>query len=517
MRLKSWSPLAFGLVLTIVALRVPKLVYRSAPGGLKVAITRPWGSIYPGSDQLTVATALVSRLVFPCLINDGGTGLYWSAISSKWAFAPDGKSVEFLLDDGRRFEDGSPVRAKDIKSAWEKLLLKKLDSSQGRGDLEEVARDVLGAREFLSKKYRYLAGFKSIGEQTLRVEFSRPLRKIPDFLTECRLPVFKFDKSDGFIGAGDYRLISSQEKLVKLERKSEEEKDGFPWIEFHLHTQASAKVAFDEGVVDIISLADGSMWRPGSYDRGKAVVVTGLPSRRLVAVFNSRSGRVLSKLAFRRVLEAIFDDALSLPELPPALSKPFFLRDRQFFVEFSPGRLSNSGKPVLVKRDLERLIERTRIKPLVVSSYVPGADWLIAKLAGWGVRVHQRKDWDVGRVRAAFKSGENADLLIVYAGYPGVEISAVRPLVDPAGVLFSRMLGEGSPFGRALGLIDRGIANGDTNSASQALASDLLKQARIIQLGLVAEATVFNPRKVQFLQKSMDRDDLGVYQFAPAE
>jgi hypothetical protein len=517
MKLFKWAPLVLLIILGGLYLVRRNFKNFGGTSGITVAITRPWGNIGPEFEPLTVATGLVSRLVFPCLVNDDGAGLYWPGVATEWSLNPDGKTAAFKIGEPRYFEDGSAVTAHSIKASWELLLRRLVRNGSDHSVLHEVSRSIEGVVPFLQGKVGNVSGFEVAESRVLRLRFLNSVQKIPGYLTDCLLPVFSVASDGRLLGSGDYRLEKSETERLRLAGLPKRKTAHFSWIEFVRLDQKASRQALIDRHVDLVSLADGSLWSPADLTTTGLEMATGLPSRRMVATLNSRPGRLLAYRPYRRVIEALFDQALASGDAPSALKRPLFQRDRQFFVDFSIGRLSDLPQAKVDQSVLKDLVKASQRHPLKVASYVPGGQWLLKHLSRAGLRLEILDDWGIERIRQDYSEGEVADLLLVFAGYPAVDLGAVRPFLDPSGSLFSRALGDVSKFQQIFELIEQGSPETDPKSAYQKLARNLIEEAKILQLGLVAEATVYNPMRVKFLQRSLDRNDAGVFSFGPAE
>ena len=516
MRILKWAPFIL-LIIGSLFYVISKMPKATGSHGITVAITRPWGKIGPDFEPLTVATGLVSRLIFPCLVNDDGAGLYRPGVATEWNLNADGKSAEFKIGVPRYFEDGSEVTAYSIKASWEALLRRLAKNGADHSLLHEVGRSIEGVAPFLQGKADQVSGFEAAETRVLRLRFLNSAQKIPGYLTDCLLPVFSSASDGRLLGSGDYRLEMGDADRLRLVGLPKRKSAHFSWIEFVRMDQKQAHQALINRHVDLVSLADGSLWSPEDLATSGLEMATGLPSRRMVATLNSRPGRLLAYRPHRRVIEALFDQALASGDAPSALKRPLFQRDRQFFVDFSIGRLSDLPQAKVDQSVLKDLVKASQRHPLKVASYVPGGQWLLKHLSRAGLRLEILDDWGIERIRQDYSEGEVADLLLVFAGYPAVDLGAVRPFLDPSGSLFSRALGDVSKFQQIFELIEQGSPETDPKSAYQKLARDLIEEAKILQLGLVAEATVYNPMRVKFLQRSLDRNDAGVFSFGPAE
>ena len=95
----------------------------------------------------------------------------------------DGGSVyEFMLRQGLRFSDGSPVRASDFKWSWERAL----HPTTGATRASSILGSISGAQDVTDGSTNELSGVEVIDDRTLRVALSDP---DSDFLANLAHPI----------------------------------------------------------------------------------------------------------------------------------------------------------------------------------------------------------------------------------------------------------------------------------------------------------------------------------------
>jgi len=149
---------------------------------LSVAIQEP-GTL----DPLRVAdpgAALVVRQLFEGLTRwDPGAEKVVPAAARSWEVAHGGRVFRFTLRKGMRFHDGSPVRARDFRFAFDRIARK--SSASDLAYTLELVRGFTATNGFGDTDH--LRGLSSPDARTLVIRLSEPYRDFPAVLTHPSL------------------------------------------------------------------------------------------------------------------------------------------------------------------------------------------------------------------------------------------------------------------------------------------------------------------------------------------
>ena len=118
-------------------------------------------------------------------------------MAASHSFSRDGLIHTFVLHDGLKFSDGSPVTASDFKWSWERALRTAAEVEVAT-QAEWVLAPILGASEVLAGEASELSGVAAVDETTLTVELSAPRSDLAALLAHPSAAVLKHENVEGW-------------------------------------------------------------------------------------------------------------------------------------------------------------------------------------------------------------------------------------------------------------------------------------------------------------------------------
>ena len=222
-------------------------------GRLVVALVNPVEVIGPESVRIVEDLEVVSN-VFEPLLNTDEEGNLLSGLCQKWEILDQGRAVRLTLRENVRFQDGTPMTARDVKASFERAIrsLKQV--------LPPVFAAMKGAVEVAAGESVELTGVTIVSEDTLEVELTELLPIYPSLLTDARAAVAKetdtpSSAGTNLMGTGPFKVESRDQSSVTLA------KDPNYWrgdpakvdaIEFRTYDSAAAIASeFRAGKIDL--------------------------------------------------------------------------------------------------------------------------------------------------------------------------------------------------------------------------------------------------------------------------
>ncbi len=210
------------------------------------------------------------------------------AVAKSWKIDERNKSIEFSLDTGKKFHDGSTVKSIDVFNVLQQSLAKKSDLTSQISEFESC------------KTMRKCEGFSEIDQKSFKLKLNDTnfigfLRK----LSNIEGVIFKRDSSR-FIGTGPYKLEKLTKSQVVLNRVS---KSYFKKIIFKKMNDKDALKSFLAGKVDFISDSD---FKVSKSDLNNPLVKEENTVLTFGLVFNLKKGVFKSKHN-RKVLSVAID------------------------------------------------------------------------------------------------------------------------------------------------------------------------------------------------------------------
>ena len=279
-------------------------------------------------------------------------------LAESYSASEDFKSYEFVLREGLKFSDGSPLTGADVKWSWERALSRFAGGSRA----VDVFGSVQGTESYVRNGVE-LIGVRVLDERRIAVDLTVPR---PDFLSLLADPVAailksenvgvwptEWDNSAGMsdsekpflrsnmpVGAGPFKLVeyspdlpitrctlernehywdgvASLDRIVAVTRSMDRVSSIQPWDD---------REALAAGVVDYYLVGLSSRRDAGPEDDFGEPLIVAEPPRTWFVIFNP-SHAPFDRVEFRRLLVAMSDveeifpnaDATASRLVPPSL------------------------------------------------------------------------------------------------------------------------------------------------------------------------------------------------------
>lgn len=131
-------------------------------------------------------------------------------LAESWGTSRDGKTVTFVLRKGARFQDGSPITARDVVRSFERVV----------GPSSKVYNYydcIVGAEAYHTGKASHVIGLRAAGEAKVEIELRYPFPPFLSVLAGATAQILP-EKSDraGFfenpVGSGPFKLLRIEKK-----------------------------------------------------------------------------------------------------------------------------------------------------------------------------------------------------------------------------------------------------------------------------------------------------------------
>jgi len=190
----------------------------------------------------------ISNIVFKGLVKLDKELNVVPDLAESWAVSDDGLEWTFLLKDGPKWSDGSPITSKDVVFTFNQIFDKKSDSS-------------------VSQKFQNLASFKALDDSRIVFKLFQP---DAFFLNELTVGIIPFHIFEGEeieveelktlkLGNGPFK-VSKWDTVLKeiILEKNEKYYDKIPYIDeivFKIFPdKESQKSAFKAGEIDVVEI-----------------------------------------------------------------------------------------------------------------------------------------------------------------------------------------------------------------------------------------------------------------------
>lgn len=259
-RLRYWLIVAaiVGTVLFVFVL----LVFRgSSASSLSIQIARQPFSLDPAR-MYSYEEKLINAALYQGLLKyDPGKHLLQGELAERWSADKTGRIYTFVLRQGSRFHDGTPVTAQDVKYSWERVLDPKL-SSYGY-----LLQNVVGAEEKLDGSCREVRGIEAVDARTLRVTLKETDWTFPVVVSSPVLAVVKKQVAERMgshygepgarvIGTGAFRLVKWDKGMILLRRNRffTRSAPSLVYLRFHVISgQREIGRLFEKGKLDVLA------------------------------------------------------------------------------------------------------------------------------------------------------------------------------------------------------------------------------------------------------------------------
>jgi peptide/nickel transport system substrate-binding protein/oligopeptide transport system substrate-binding protein len=232
---------------------------------LRWAVAEPTG-IVP-SVAVDEAGLLIVDTLFDSLTQVSTDGAVLPSAAVEWESFDDGRRWRFLLRDGGRYHDGTPVTARDFANAWSMVV--------GQGRTGAHLQDVVGYRALREGQSNRLRGVRAIDDLTLEVELRAPNMEFPAIVAHPSLgpvPPTAVEQAVRFterpVGNGPYRMAEpwAHGQFVRVVRDHQwrngqrrRSPDRVREIVFRIIDLDAAYVGFQQGRIDVAPVPAGAL------------------------------------------------------------------------------------------------------------------------------------------------------------------------------------------------------------------------------------------------------------------
>ena len=119
-----------------------------------------------------------------------------SDLAESYTVSNAGKTYKFILREGLKFSDGSPVTASDFKWSWERAAAPDTESPI----VDEFLGDIIGVQEIIDGNATTADGIEVIDDLTLQVTIDAPK---PYFIAKLTYPIAFVVNADNVTSGGD--------------------------------------------------------------------------------------------------------------------------------------------------------------------------------------------------------------------------------------------------------------------------------------------------------------------------
>lgn len=447
-----------------------------------IAISADPVSLDPANNSSSFDGAILDMVYQQLTAVDGAStsGQIIGELAESWSFSPDGLTLTFVLRDGPRFEDGSPVTAEAVKYTFDRIR------AVGRA---------------ADQTLYWLKGVEAVDARTVRLDLTQPFPAAPIFLA---LPSFSIvnpgqvqanagqDNALAWLGAntagsGPYKLAAwrrGQALVLERNTSSNVAPRQFARVEFSvIPNDSTRRLKLERGDVDYVGgLGATSAQHYAGIENVSVARAEFTMDMRFLTINTQRPA-----LADKRVRQAI---ALAIDY--EALQKDVLAGQvgliSGYLPSGVPGALTDLPPP---RRNLEaarRLLAEAGHDPatelqMMVTAYGPVSEFIQSQLreAGLNVTLQRLAPSAIQATRAT------GDFDLFYDGW-------VMDVPDPAiffNLAFStRYIESGvnaSRFGNAAfeAALDNALQEGDParrTAAYQAIETELLTERPLVML-----------------------------------
>lgn len=207
-----WTRLAVGILAVVIALVVALngALPSRLPAGAAGPELRYLGGELNTLDPAYIADATDVQLLlqlYAGLTRLDENGEPYASLAESWSVSDDGRTYTFTLREGLTFSDGTPLRARDVRRSWLRIL----DPATGT-TAPDVLSLIVGAPERLAGGPEEAVGIRAPDDHTLVVELRHPaayFTAITATPTTFVVPPHAdaspdWQSVDGFVGSGPY-------------------------------------------------------------------------------------------------------------------------------------------------------------------------------------------------------------------------------------------------------------------------------------------------------------------------
>lgn len=356
-----------------------------------VGIPDYWETLTPPLQHSLVGDAVIEYQVEP-LIRMGEQGIMEPVSAKSWELSADHRKLIFKIDTARRFSDGSFLCAKDFKRSWEDGL--RMTPKSSNSSLADGLGNIKGYSSF--KKKGEIEGVQVIGNDTLMLEFDKPVRLALKYLSGGRVSAYKM-VGENIIGTGPY-VVTEKNKELKLTPNPYYigKKPALKNVKIVVVPPEAILKKMESGEVDAYLFAETASL-PGcdSGTMGTIRCARGQEASHSIIQLNGLKGRFFADAKHRLAFQALMAKHREVVE--KRHSPRGFMSDSQSFLKFQAGRVSDVEAQAIIRSGeqyIPRLIKATERQPLFLASTASGGGWLMDLLRKDGIRFTKSSETD---------------------------------------------------------------------------------------------------------------------------
>ena len=191
----------------------PRPAVPVAGGELRVGLVNSFSVPEPAL-AISLADAEALGNVFEALLAVDREGRLSPQLCRSFEASPDGRLFLFSFDGGRRFADGRPVDAANVKKALE------ASARRGRWRLQAVLGSIAGAEAVMAGTAEEISGLRVLSPLSLEIELGQEMAFFPSLLTDlrCAIALPSEDPAGGLVGTGPFVIESWTRHEAALRR-----------------------------------------------------------------------------------------------------------------------------------------------------------------------------------------------------------------------------------------------------------------------------------------------------------
>ena len=365
-------------------------------------------SAYPPNlrafEHAGAAARTVKMLLFRGLLSFDEKGAIQPELAESWSLT-DPRTYQFKLRTNATFQNGEPVTAEDVKASFDAIRAEK-------------------STAYLRQAFKDIETIDVVDPKTVRIVLKQPTPSFTAILASPHAAVVfakQMDKADGMIGAGPYRLESSEKGVSMIfKARTDFYKPGLPktnTLRLIVYADDSLRVAaLNSGDVDIIEYVPAQSMK--SLSETKGITLQSALALYMYVVFNLKQGPFTDPRIRQAVAHAINRDDLVkaaflgygkvLDGVPLPEGSPYRVKELENLWPYDPDR----AKALLKEAGAENL-QATFLATSTYSFHKEPAEIIQQHLAAvgmnvklsmpeWGVRVSQGNE---GRYHFAINGG----------------------------------------------------------------------------------------------------------------
>lgn len=478
-----------------------------------VGVPSHWGTIVPPLQHTLIGDAVIAYQFNP-LVKTEDKGLIVPAAARSWELSPDRRIVRFKINIGLRFSDGSYLQAADFKRSWEDGL--RLESKSSNSSLADGLSNLRGFHDF--KNTGVISGVRVLSDDTLELEFEKPVRRTLQRFTGGRFSVYKMVGGVP-IGTGPY-VITEAGQVLTMEANPYYAGQA-PALKHVKILNVPAKVALEKlqsGEIDAYLIAEMALM-PGC-DEGKLAPIScssGQEGMHLIINLNGLPGRLFADPANRAAFQALVWQ--NIGQAKEAFNARGFESDPQSFLQFQSGRIHDDEVQAAIRAGepyVKQFLEATEKTPLFLAAGPLGWEWLADILRKNGVKLSDttRFDFPPKEFWEMYYKTFTPDIMPMGASVSDGDPDGLYHLLGRHGAIFSpiterKAVCDGMETGRELLDLTK------LGAHYEAVSRDILKEIPYVHLGYLNRRVAYNSDRLHLKESFVGRHNLSILDFSP--